>query len=59
MGMCCVCVQVVKVFDNLMEEISGQVSGLSSQNPELTATLRNSLQVNKNKIKTTCGVDSW
>ncbi|XP_063057096.1 FIGNL1-interacting regulator of recombination and mitosis [Engraulis encrasicolus] len=37
--------KVVKVFDNLMEEISGQVSGLSSQNPELTATLRNSLQV--------------
>ncbi|KAL2089458.1 hypothetical protein ACEWY4_014146 [Coilia grayii] len=37
--------KVVKVFDNLMEEISSQVSGLSSQNTELTTSLRNSLQV--------------
>ncbi|XP_048108783.1 uncharacterized protein C1orf112 homolog [Alosa alosa] len=37
--------KVVGVFGNLMDEISSQVSGLSSQNTELTASLRNILQV--------------
>lgn len=37
--------RVVSVFGHLMGEISSQVSGLSSQNPELTASLRSILQV--------------
>ncbi|XP_031431199.1 uncharacterized protein C1orf112 homolog [Clupea harengus] len=36
----------------MMEEISGQVSGLSSQNTELTASLRNILQVMVQTLET-------
>lgn len=37
--------QVAKMFDKLLEEISNQVGGLSSQNTEVRTLLRNILQV--------------
>ncbi|KAJ8279149.1 hypothetical protein COCON_G00062150 [Conger conger] len=37
--------KVVKMFNDLVEEISSQVGGMPSQNSELRACLRNSLQV--------------
>ncbi len=37
--------QVVKVFASLLEEISKQIGGLSSQNTELHVFLRNILKV--------------
>ncbi|KAJ8376130.1 hypothetical protein SKAU_G00067100 [Synaphobranchus kaupii] len=36
--------KVVKIFNDLVEEISSQIGGMSSQNSELRAFLRNSLQ---------------
>lgn len=37
--------QVAGMFEGMMKEILSQVGGLSSQNPELCALLRNILQV--------------
>lgn len=37
--------KVAAMFDSMMKEILSQVGGLSSQNPELCALLRNILQV--------------
>lgn len=39
------CFQAVTMFDSMMKEIMDQVGGLSSQNTELCALLRNILQV--------------
>lgn len=39
------CFQAVTMFDSMMKEITDQVGGLSSQNIELCALLRNILQV--------------
>lgn len=48
-------VQVAAMFDSMMKEILAQVGGLSSQNTELCALLRNILQV-KNILKFTMSV---
>jgi hypothetical protein len=39
--------QTVKLFDDMMYELTSQASGLSSQNLEIQTTLRNILQVSQ------------
>ncbi|KAG5850576.1 hypothetical protein ANANG_G00083930 [Anguilla anguilla] len=47
--------KVVKMFNDLVEEISSQVGGMSSQNSELRAFLRNSLQAMVQILETLSG----
>lgn len=50
---CVVCdlnLQVAAMFESMIKEILSQVGGLSSQNPELCALLRNILQVKELSI---------
>lgn len=58
---CVICdlnLQVAVMFESMMKEILSQVGGLSSQNPELCALLRNILQVKNTfmqfKIENAC-----